>query len=123
MKHAALGSFGFGKPLYLAYSGTLHFGDWIAPDVPKMSQWQGRSKWTATASLRNTSHLTAKIAEILGKTEDAKVLNELSEKVADAYVSVFTDGNGKLKEEFQTGYVLPIRFEMFDKENQKKSDR
>ncbi len=114
--------FGFGKNRYIWHTpATLHFGDWIAPDVPKMSQWQGRSKWTATASLRNTSHLTAKIAEILGKTEDAKVLNELSEKVADAYVSVFADGNGKLKEEFQTGYVLPIRFEMFDKENQKKA--
>ncbi len=114
--------FGFGKNRYIWHTpSVLHFGDWIAPDVPKMSQWQGRSKWTATASLRNTSYLTAKIAKILGKDDDAKELEALSEKVADAYVSVFTDGNGKLKEEFQTGYVLPIRFNMFDEATQVKA--
>ena len=77
----------------------LHFGDWVAPDVPKMSQWQARSKYTATASLCNTSGTLAKIARILGKTEDAAKYKELSRKVADAYCSVLTDGNGKTKEE------------------------
>lgn len=33
--------------------------------------------------------------------------------MSDAYVSVFTDGKGKLKEEFQTAYVLPLYFDMF----------
>ena len=35
--------FGFGKHRYLwEMPGTLGFGDWVAPDVPQMSQWQGR---------------------------------------------------------------------------------
>lgn len=92
---------------------VFHFGDWVAPDVPKMSQWQGRSKWTATASLRNTSGLVAQIAEILGESTDAAHYRDLSEKVADAYCSVLTDGNGKLLEEFQTAYVLPLYLDMF----------
>ncbi len=108
------GLFSFGKNRYIWNTpATLHFGDWVAPDVPKMSQWQGRAKWTATASLHNTSALAAKIAEILGETADAAYYKDLSEKVADAYVSVFTDGNGKLANEFQTGYVLPIHMNMF----------
>lgn len=92
---------------------VLHFGDWVAPDQPKMSQWQKRSKWTATASLKNTSSLVAKIAEILGEQQDAKKYWDLSEKTAKAYCTVFTDGKGRLKQEFQTAYVLPLYFEMF----------
>lgn len=106
--------FGVGKHRYIWHTpATLHFGDWIAPDVPKMSQWQGRSKYTATASLCSTSGKLAKIARILGKTEDAEQYEKLSRKVADAYCSILTDGNGKTKDEFQTAYVLPLYLNMF----------
>ncbi len=107
-------SFGFGKNRYIWHTPALfNFGDWVAPDEPTMAGWQKRSKWTATASLVNTSAHVARIAEILGEEEDAKYYKKLSETVADAYVSVFTDGNGKLKQEFQTAYVLPLEFKMF----------
>ena len=106
--------FGFGKKRYIWHTpAALHFGDWVAPDVPKMQQWQARSQWTATASLQNTSGLVARIAGILGEEADASYYQTLSRKVADAYISVFTDGNGKLKEEFQTSYVLPLYLGMF----------
>ena len=110
-------SLGVGKYRYIWHTPALfNFGDWVAPDEPTMAGWQKRSKWTATASLVNTSAHLSKIAEILGEKEDAKYYKELSEKVADAYVSVFTDGNGKLKQEFQTAYVLPLQFKMFPEE-------
>jgi len=113
------GLLSFGKKKYIWHTpAILHFGDWIAPGVEKMSDWQKRSKWTATASLNYTSGLVSKIAGILGKKEDERKYRELSEKVADAYVSVFTDGKGKLKEEFQTAYVLPLQFKMFPQEIQ-----
>lgn len=114
--------FGFGKNRYIWHTpATLHFGDWVAPDVPKMQQWQARSKWTATASLKNTSGLLARIARILGESSDAERYQALSDKVADAYVSVFTDGNGKMKEEFQTAYVLPLYFGMFPEKVRKRA--
>lgn len=106
--------FGIGKHRYIWHTpAVLHFGDWVAPDVPKMSQWQGRSKYTATASLRNTSGRLAKIARLLGKDEDAAQYETLSAKVADAYCSILTDGSGKAKDEFQTAYVLPLYLNMF----------
>ena len=106
--------FGIGKRRYIWHTpAVLHFGDWIAPGVPKMSDWQKRSRWTATASLAHTSGLLSKIAGLLGKKEDEKKYAAYSAKVADAYVSVFTDGKGKLKNEFQTAYVLPLAFDMF----------
>lgn len=116
------GLLSFGKNRYIWNTpSVLHFGDWVAPDVPQMSQWQKRSKWTATASLCNTSALTAKVAEILGEGADASYYKELSDHVADAYCSVFTDGNGKMKEEFQTAYVLPLQFHMFPDGVQKEA--
>ena len=106
--------FGIGKHRYIWHTpAVLHFGDWVAPDVPKMSQWQGRSKYTATASLCNTSGRLAKIARLLGKDEDAAKYETLSAKVADAYCSILTDGSGKAKDEFQTAYVLPLYLNMF----------
>ncbi|MCR4674090.1 MAG: glycoside hydrolase family 78 protein [Lachnospiraceae bacterium] len=99
----------------------LHFGDWVSPDVPQMEQWQKRSPWTATASLYHSAALLSKIAEILGFEKDETKYKELSEKVADAYVKKFTDGNGKLLEEFQTAYVLPIHFKMFDEDTRQKA--
>ena len=108
------GLLSFGKKKYIWDTpAVFHFGDWVAPDVPRMNQWQARSKWTATASLRNTSGLLARIAEILGETGDAVRYRDLSAKVADAYCSVLTDGSGKLLEEFQTAYVLPLYLDMF----------
>ncbi len=115
------GLFSLGEKRYIWHTpSVLHFGDWVAPDVPKMSQWQARSKWTATASLCNTSRILAKIAHVLGYKEDEQKYSELSQNVAKAYKAVFTDGDGKLKEEFQTAYVLPLYLEMFqgqEKEN------
>ena len=106
--------FGIGKHRYIWHTpAVLHFGDWVAPDVPKMSQWQGRSKYTATASLCNTSGRLDKIARLLGKDEDAVQYETLSAKVADAYCSILTDGSGKAKDEFQTAYVLPLYLNMF----------
>lgn len=114
--------FSFGKRRYLWNTpATLHFGDWVAPDAPKMSEWQRRSKWTATASLKNTSSTVARIAEILGKTAEAEQYTKLAARVSDAYESLLTDGNGKLLEEFQTAYVLPLHLNMFRKENVQKA--
>lgn len=113
---------GVGKHRYIwSDIPMMQFGDWVAPDVPKMGQWQARCKWTGTASLAATSGLLSKIATILGKSEDAAYYKKLNAKVNDAYISILTDGNGKLKNEFQTAYVLPLYFDMFPAEQKKKA--
>lgn len=109
------GMLSVGKYRYLWNTpSVLHFGDWVAPDVPKMAQWQKRSKWTATASLKNTSGMLADIARILGHDGDAEKYGKVSENAAKAYRDILTDGNGKLLSEFQTAYVLPLYFGIFD---------
>ena len=106
---------GVGKYRYIWHTPAIfHFGDWVSPDVDKMSAWQKRSKYTATASLCRCSMLLAKIAGILGEKEDQLYYEKLAQKVKNAYVSVFTKDGKLKKEEFQTGYVLPLAFDMFE---------
>lgn len=115
------GLLSFGKHRYIWHTpSVLHFGDWVAPDVPKMSQWQKRSKWTATASLRNTSQKVAEIARILGFEKEAQHYQTMSDRTADAYASILME-DGKLTEEFQTGYVLPIHYRMLKEDEQQKA--
>jgi alpha-L-rhamnosidase len=63
----------------------------------------------------------AKTAALLGETEDSKYYQDLRDKVSDAYVSLLTDGNGKLNKEFQTAYALPLYFGLFPKEQRVKA--
>jgi len=99
---------------------VFHFGDWVAPDAPKMSIWQKRSVYTATCSLKNTSAILSNVASILEKKEDYKYYSSLSNHVAYAFNKKLTDNKGKTNDEFQTAYVLPIAFDMFN-EVQKKN--
>lgn len=89
----------------------FHFGDWCAPDET-IKQWLAKGKWIGTAYFANSCHVTAQIAEILGKHSDAEYYRELRARIIKAYRKIFTDGEGTLKKEFQTGYVLPLHFKM-----------
>ena len=113
--------FSFGHHRYIWHTPAIfHFGDWVAPDVNKMSSWQKRSIYTATCSLKNTSTILSRVASILGRKEDENKYRLIASKVDQAFNKVLTNGHGQIKKEFQTGYVLPIYFDMFD-ENQKKN--
>ncbi len=88
-----------------------HYGDWVAPNTG-LWQWMGRGKWTATACLSNSSNIMSQIAEILNEDEDIKKYKELSEKTASAYKNILMESDCKIKKEFQTGYVLPLHYDM-----------
>lgn len=118
VKHwAAL--FSIGKRRYI-WQFLFQFGDWCAPQDPPepwpkcVMTWMKRGKWIATAYYANSCGIAAKIAELLGENKDAAYFRSLRKKICDAYRDVFTDGHGKLKEEFQTGYVLPLYFDMVE---------
>jgi len=111
----------FGKRRYIWHTPALcHYGDWTAPDGG-FGDWQRRSKWTATASLYNTSTLLSKIAAILGNTADAEKYQSYAQKVARSYSDILLNGTGTLTKEFQTGYVLPLYFGMLESESKENA--
>ena len=89
----------------------FHFGDWAAPDG-SVRQWIARGRWIATAYFANSCAIAARIAELLGETEDAAAYRRLRDEAVRAYRDVLTDGHGTVKREFQTAYVLPLHFGM-----------
>ena len=89
----------------------FHFGDWTSPDG-SAREWVAKGPWIGTAYFANSCGIVAKIADLLGETSDADRFRRLREEVVLAYRDVLTDGQGRVKKEFQTAYVLPLHFGM-----------
>lgn len=89
----------------------FHFGDWTSPDGD-VKLWLKRGRWIGTAYLANSLGIAARIAELLGETADAERFLAQRARVVDAYRAVLTDGEGHIRNEFQTAYVLPLHFAM-----------
>ena len=95
----------------LIWRFPFQFGDWTAPGL-SVRQWMSRGKWIATAYFANSCGIVARVAELLGETEDAHRYRLLQQRITAAYRQVLTDGAGTLATEFQTAYVLPLHFGM-----------
>ena len=113
------GFFSFSKVKRRIWSFGHHYGDWCAPELG-LFDWMRRGKWTATACFAYSCGIVSKIAGLLGMDEDEKNYFKLSSEIANAYLKIFTDGKGKLKNEFQSGYVLPLYYSIFI-DNEKKA--
>lgn len=96
----------------------FQYGDWCAPEG-SVQHWIMRGKWIATPYFANSCAIAAKIADLLGKADDASYYRKLRAKIIIAFRKVFTDGKGKLKKEFQSAYVLPLYFDMTEGEERK----
>ncbi len=104
------GLFSVGKHRYI-WKWLFQFGDWCAPEG-YIKNWMEKGEWIATAYYAYTSSLMARIAEVLGHQSESDYYKKLNRNICEAYRRVFTDSNGNLKKEFQTGYVLPLAFDM-----------
>ncbi len=115
----------FGKTNRHTWRWFHQYGDWVAPGV-SMFACMNRGLWTATACWSHSCFLMSKIAAILQKTDDSNFYKNLKKKIDDAYTKRFFNDTGRMKrqfhpfsvhalgkeKEFQTGYVLPIAFDM-----------
>ena len=87
----------------------FQFGDWCAP-YGSVPDWLKKGPWVGTAYFYHSSRIMAQIAGILEKKEDSRRYLEQADKIRRAFRKAFTDGKGRLKEEFQTAYVLALAF-------------
>jgi len=103
---------------YLADQG-FHFGEWLEPDVSSMDVMKKTMMFgapeVATAYYYRSADLLSRIAEILGKTDDAQQYAELAANVRKAYRHTCTK-KGEIRSERQAEYVRPIAFGLLDEE-------
>lgn len=104
--------FSFGEKQYLWDYG-FSFGDWLTYGETQL-QWMKKRPWVSTAYYANSCGIAARIAGILGKENEKQRYTALRREIIDAYRKFFTDGNGTIRNGFQTAYVCPMYFEMVE---------
>jgi alpha-L-rhamnosidase len=100
------------------WTGDTHFGDWLAFATTR-SDYPGATTekdLIATAYYSYSTELLAKIAAILGRTDDAKMYLQLSENIKKAFQREYVTPSGRLVSNTQTAYALALAFDLLPEE-------
>jgi alpha-L-rhamnosidase len=94
------------------------FGDWLQPqgDFAKPYPTMGDDA-AATIYLYISSHLTSRIAEVLGEREVARRLSERAEQVKRAFQKEFITGSGRIGYDDQSSYALAFLWDLIPAEH------
>jgi alpha-L-rhamnosidase len=93
------------------------YGDWLAINAKTPKDLIG------TAYFAYSTHLLAKTAAVLGRTEDAAKYQALFEQIKAAFNERFVQPDGHITGNTQTGYVLALKFELLPEELRAKAAR
>ena len=87
-----------------------HYGDWLSFDDshPAYMGAYTETDLIATAYFAHSTTLLGKIADVLGKTDDAHAYRILANKIKDAFTREFVTPNGRLVSNTQTAYTLAL---------------
>ncbi len=88
-----------------------NYGDWLQPYAPTGKSDTSR-KLIGTAFFVYDADVMAKIAKVLGKTDDAKYFEDLAKKVRAAFCKEFLKENGVVENDCQTSYLLALAFDI-----------
>jgi alpha-L-rhamnosidase len=91
---------------YEGYEGFRGFGDWLSIEAYTPEDLIG------TAFFAYCTGLGAKMASVLGKSEDAEKFRALSETVKKAFQKKYVAEDGKLTPPTQTAYLLALQFDL-----------
>ena len=92
----------------------FHFGDWLALDGPGGSSPMGGTDndFLASAFYKLSSELTAKAAKVLGREEEAKYYQDLSNQVKAAIQDEFFTKTGRVAIRTQTAHIVALHFKL-----------
>lgn len=91
----------------------LQFGDWVALDAEEGSYFGATpNDLTCTAYFAYSTGLFAKIADILGRTEDAAYYGALHGKIVEKFQSTFFKEDGEMTAQTQTAHIVALYFNL-----------
>lgn len=89
----------------------LQFGDWVALDAKEGSYFGATpNDLTCTAYFAYSTGLFAKMAEVIGKQEDAQEYRALYKHIVKKYQDTFFDRDGNLTAQTQTAHIVSLYF-------------
>jgi alpha-L-rhamnosidase len=91
----------------------LQFGDWVALDAEEGSYFGATpNDLTCTAYYAYSTGLFAKIADVLGRKEDADKYLKLHEEIVAGFQSHFFDKDGNMTAQTQTSHIIALYFNL-----------
>jgi alpha-L-rhamnosidase len=84
------------------------YGDWLNINAPTPADV------ICTAYFAYSTHLTARAAEALGKTDDAAKWNALFDQIKAAFNKAYVSPDGVILGDTQCGYVMALDFDLLD---------
>lgn len=91
-----------------------NFGDWLDPTVINPGEARTSNRLLGTAYFARSTELAARIADILGRTRDARRLWKLWKAIRRAFAREYVTPNGCLVSDTQTAYLLALGFHLLD---------
>ncbi|MDE7187974.1 MAG: glycoside hydrolase family 78 protein [Lachnospiraceae bacterium] len=98
----------------------VDYGEWCEPDVESTSAMRTPQEKVATAYYARSGQMLARIAQILGKTEDAGHYREVAENAGKAFRYIAVE-DGRLHSERQAEYVRAITFELLTEDERRQA--
>jgi alpha-L-rhamnosidase len=90
------------------WDGFKGFGDWLSINADTPNDLIG------TAFFAHVAGLMAKIAAVLGKTNDVAKYEEVHARIKAAFQGRFVTPTGQITSRTQTAYLLALHFELLD---------
>ena len=94
------------------WNSGFHWGEWLEPGKSQAESFAEPKDETATAYFAQSARMLSEIAEVLGKTEDARRYAELARRVKQAYFNRFTDNGVIDGGTRQCLYVRPLALDL-----------
>ena len=110
------------------WDGTFHFGEWLEPaplaedgtpgsTMPDPIAWAMSDKGeVGTAYLYRSTSTLARIAEVLGRRDDAATYSAIAAQLRAAWQTEFLNPDGSTTAGTQAAYVRAIAFDLLPKE-------
>ena len=94
---------------------TPQYGDWLDPRSPPSLPGHGPTDpfLVANAYLIYVTNMTAQIAKIIDKPEDAARYSSQASILLELFQAEYITTNGRLVSDTQTAYALALRFKLF----------
>jgi alpha-L-rhamnosidase len=90
-------------------------GDWLAPDMSTPKELIG------TALYARCAEVMAKMAQALGKAQDAAAFADLHRSVREAFQKKFVRPDGTIGSDSQGGYALAIAYDLLEPEQARQA--
>ena len=114
------------NPNHLWKNWISNYGDWLngntlkAKGYPKKGGALPKDVY-ATMYFAHSTELVAKMAKVLGKTQEAQHYQTLFDKITNAFNQKYVSKKGKIKGDTQSAYAMALNFGMLPEKLQKSA--